>query len=90
MLRSILTSLDTIPSPAPAVVSHIERTLSSLENDVETLCSLSDTFLRSGTGSVRRIRWRQQRAVITAHRDNIQRRRLELAHAVGLLQPVQR
>lgn len=87
---SILTSLDAAPSPTPAVVAHIELTLSSVENDVGALSALSESFLDNETGNVRKVRWRRRRAAITTHRDRIRQRRLELGHAVALLQPVQR
>jgi hypothetical protein len=64
-------------------VETLQRTVHSFRSGAEELD-------KNGLPRVKKVKWRRHSDVVRSHRDTIRQRRLELAGAVGLLQPAQR
>ncbi|KAM7217587.1 Ankyrin repeat-containing domain protein [Rhypophila decipiens] len=97
-LQPILGELPNDPvagTPRPNL-THIEQITQSLRAEAEELVQLTEAFRaqavrldKNGQPRIKKVRWRRSIETVSTHRDRVRRMRMELASAVGLLQPAQ-
>ncbi|KAM7196548.1 Ankyrin repeat-containing domain protein [Rhypophila sp. PSN 637] len=98
LYKPILKELSNEPdagTPRPDL-THIEQITQSLRAEAEELVQLTKAFRadavrldQNGQPRIKKVRWRRSVVTVSTHRDRVRRMRMELASAVGLLQPAQ-
>lgn len=95
VLESMSAPGSALPTPD---LSGIETILKTLKKDVDDLQQVTQDFEARSKGQldskgrprIPKIRWRRESAAITAFRDRIKERRMELAEHFRLLLPTQK
>ncbi|KAK4231446.1 hypothetical protein QBC38DRAFT_222781 [Podospora fimiseda] len=76
------------------VIYQISICLGALEDEATGMEQFSNSFAtdhRSGTKKLgKKMNWKLHQKTIVEYRDRVRRRRVDLVHAVGLIQPTQR
>lgn len=100
-LHTLQPILDNLPrrtdsAATPPDLTHIAQISRALSDEIRDLARIADSFRTqsvrldtNGQPQIKRLRWRRSSETIRTYRDQIRRRRLELASAVALLQPAQ-